>query len=167
MHAWLGDKEISFQTQVVLSKALEFSFVIEGAHIRYNYLIANRAKNFTHAEKINVEFEHWLNQANSYPERFRQQSIDDWYYCAFDEGGRANHRTRTFIENWCHLIRVKAKVGELDRCVEKQAIANKGARCLLKKALPENQGWVGDAKVGISLADRYSHFARYSGGLKC
>ncbi|MBT0110235.1 MULTISPECIES: DUF6361 family protein [Vibrio harveyi group] len=143
----LKDSPISDQTKTCFENALEFSFVLEGAHIRYNILIAQRAKNIEQIEQLNEEFDVWLNQAHKQPTSFEQQSIDNWYEFAFGSHRSANNRTRQFIENWCSLIRENAPVDKLDACVKQQAIANKGARCLLKKALSENQKWVGMRKL--------------------
>ncbi|WP_416886774.1 hypothetical protein, partial [Marinospirillum sp.] len=143
----LKDSPIAEQTKTCFENALEFSFVLEGAHIRYNILIAQRAKNIEQIEQWNEEFDVWLNQAHKQPTSFEQQSIDNWYEFAFGAHKSSNNRTRQFIENWCSLIRENAPVDKLDACVKQQAIANKGARCLLKKALSENQKWVGMRKL--------------------
>ncbi|EMA2436698.1 hypothetical protein U2G67_002086 [Vibrio parahaemolyticus] len=143
----LKDSSISPQTKTCFEKALEFSFVLEGAHIRYNILIAQRAKNTEKIEQWNKEFDVWLNHARKQPTSFEQQSIDSWYEFAFGPHKNANNRTRQFIENWCRLIHENAAVDKLDVCVNQQAIANKGARCLLKKALNEDQKWVGMRKL--------------------
>ncbi|MFH4552843.1 DUF6361 family protein [Vibrio alginolyticus] len=143
----LKDSPISDRTKACFEKALEFSFVLEGAHIRYNALIAQRAKNTEKVEQWNEEFDVWLNHARKQPISFEQQSIDSWYEFAFGPHKNANNRTRQFIENWCSLIRDSVAVDKLDICVKRQAIANKGARCLLKKALNENQDWVGMRKL--------------------
>lgn len=143
----LKDSAISFQTKTCFEKALEFSFVLEGAHIRYNILIAQRVKNTEQIEYLNEEFDVWLNHARKQPNSFEQQSIDSWYEFAFGPHKSANNRTRQFIENWCSLIRENVAVDKLDVCVKQQAIANKGARCLLKKALNEDQKWVGMRKL--------------------
>ncbi|OEG75157.1 hypothetical protein BEL05_02560 [Shewanella colwelliana] len=143
----LKDSPISEQTKACFEKALEFSFVLEGAHIRYNTLIAQRAKNIEQIEQLNEEFDVWLNQAHKQNTSFEQQSIDNWYEFAFGPHKSANNRTRQFIESWCSLIRENVAVDKLDVCVKQQAIANKGARCLLKKALNENQKWVGMRKL--------------------
>ncbi|EHK2870871.1 hypothetical protein V8069_000524 [Vibrio parahaemolyticus] len=143
----LKDSPISDQTKTCFENALEFSFVLEGAHIRYNSLIAQRAKNTGKVKQWNEEFDVWLNHARKQPISFEQQSIDSWYEFAFGPHKNANNRTRQFIENWCSLIRDSVAVDKLDICVKRQAIANKGARCLLKKALNENQDWVGMRKL--------------------
>ena len=106
----LKDLPISDQTKTCFEKALEFSFVLEGAHIRYNILIAQRAKNIVLIEQLNEEFDVWLNQAHKQPTSFEQQSIDNWYEFAFGPHKSANNRTRQFIENWCSLIRENALV---------------------------------------------------------
>lgn len=143
----LKDSPISEQTKTCFEKALQFSFVLEGAHIRYNVLIAQRANNLNHLKCLDEEFELWLDQARNQLTIFDRQSVDCWYESAFGPYKNANNRTREFIENWCDLISERASVDKLDACVRQQAIANKGARCLLKKALSENQGWVGMRKL--------------------
>ncbi|ABV86594.1 conserved hypothetical protein [Shewanella pealeana ATCC 700345] len=143
----LKDSPISSQTKTCFEKALQFSFVLEGAHIRYNILIAHRAKNTEQIELLSEEFDVWLNHASKQLTSFEQQSIDSWYDFAFGPYKNANNRTRQFIESWCSLIRENASVDKLSACVKQQAIANKGARCLLRKALNENQKWVGMRKL--------------------
>ncbi|MEI9533536.1 DUF6361 family protein [Moellerella wisconsensis] len=143
----LKDSSISAKTKNCFQKALQFSFALEGAHIRYNVLIAQRAHNIKQLEWLNQQFELWLNHAHQQLNNFEQQSIDSWYQAAFGHHKKSNNRTLKFIENWCNLIRENAPTETLDTCVRQQAIANKGARCLLKKALNENQGWVGMRKL--------------------
>lgn len=143
----LKDSPISDRTKACFEKALEFSFVLEGAHIRYNILIAQRAKNNEQIKLLNKEFDDWFKKARKQLTSFEQKSVDSWYEFAFGVHKSASSRTRQFIENWCSLIRKNVAVDKLDVCVKQQAIANKGARCLLKKALSENQKWVGIRKL--------------------
>ncbi len=138
---------ISQKTKDCLEKALEFSFVLEGAHIRYNLLIAQRANNTAYHAKLLEEFQEWHKQAKKNPQCFHLNRINDWYLCAFGTEKNASNRTRQFIENWCSLISDNAKEDKLDQCVKRQAIANKGARCLLKKALSSEQKWIGMRKL--------------------
>lgn len=143
LYECLKHTPVSFNTKECLKKALEFSFVLKGAHIRYNILLAIRSGNAAFKDKLEEEFALWIEQARSRQVYFTQENIDSWYQLAFGLSERINNRTRKFIEGWCHLITTHSPTSELDKCVRAQAIANKGGRCLLNKALNEQQGWVG------------------------
>jgi hypothetical protein len=143
LYECLKDSPVSPNTKECLKKALEFSFVLKGAHIRYNILLANKSGNSDFKDNLEDEFALWLEQARSNQSYFTQDNIDSWYQLAFGLSERINKRTRKFIEGWCHLIMTQSPTRELDKCVRVQAIANKEGRCLLNKALSEQQGWVG------------------------
>lgn len=143
LHEQLKNSAVSSQTKSTLAKALEFSFVLEGAHIRYNLLIAQRAENSAFIDRLKEDFSEWQAKALSQRDSFTENAINNWYLSAFDAQKAASSRTRQFIENWCQLVRDESSEDDLDQCVKRQAIANKGVRCLLKKALNSNQGWVG------------------------
>ncbi|SNY58432.1 hypothetical protein SAMN06297280_3400 [Arsukibacterium tuosuense] len=143
LHEQLKNSAVSSQTKSTLAKALEFSFVLEGAHIRYNLLIAQRAENSAFIDRLKEDFSEWQAKALSQRDSFTENAINNWYLSAFDAQKAASSRTRQFIENWCQLVRDESSEDDLDQCVKRQAIANKGARCLLKKALNSDQGWVG------------------------
>ncbi len=143
LYECLKDSPVSPNTKECLKKALEFSFVLKGAHIRYNILLANKSGNSDFKDNLEDEFALWLEQARSNQSYFIQDNIDSWYQLAFGLSERINKRTRKFIEGWCHLIMTQSPTRELDKCVRVQAIANKEGRCLLNKALSEQQGWVG------------------------
>lgn len=143
LYEQIKNSAVSSQTKITLARALEFSFVLEGAHIRYNLLIAKRAENAAFIEKLKEEFSKWQAKALSRRESLTENAINNWYLSAFDVEKAASSRTRQFIENWCQLVRDESSEDDLDQCVKRQAIANKGARCLLKRALNSDQGWVG------------------------
>ncbi|WP_443019450.1 DUF6361 family protein [Shewanella sp. SG41-4] len=147
LYQWLKSSAISSQTKSCLEKALEFCFVLEGAHIRYNSLIAERANNTASQGLLVEEFQIWLREAQKHRHRFKLESINEWYLCAFGIEKNSNSRTRQFIEQWCNLIMNNATEDKLDKCIKQQAIANKGPRCLLKKALSDQQDWVGMRKL--------------------
>ena len=144
---FLKKKSVSSKCKATLACALDFSLAIEGAHIRYNCLIAQHANNHTLLSECELDFEQWLLEVKQVPELFNSSTPSLWFNSAFINGKRIKPKTQLFIEKCVGLMRENAVVTELDACVEKRAKANKGARCMLNKGLSESQHWVGMRKL--------------------
>lgn len=144
---FLKTTSISEKCKATLACALDFSLAMEGAHIRYNYLVAQQAQNHTLKDECESDFKHWLTEVKKKPALFDSSSPLLWFNCAFVHGKQIKPNTKFFIEKWGELMRRNAAVSELDACVEKRAKANKGPRCLLNKGLSESQHWVGMRKL--------------------
>tara|TARA_R110000772_G_scaffold74498_2_gene162214 strand:- start:26779 stop:28029 length:1251 start_codon:yes stop_codon:yes gene_type:complete len=144
---FLKSTSVSEKCKTTLACALDFSSAMEGAHIRYNYLIAKHANNNALLAECEHDFEQWLAEVRQHPTLFDPTTPSLWFNSAFVNGKRIKTNTQSFVEKWLALMREKASIVELDACVEKRAKANKGARCMLNKGLPESQRWVGMRKL--------------------
>jgi hypothetical protein len=160
LYQFLKTTSISSKCKATLACALDFSLAMEGAHIRYNYLVAKQAQNHSLQAECEGDFEQWLLEVKKHPALFDSSTPSLWFNSAFINGKRIKPKTQLFTEKWVGLMREKAVVTELDACVEKRAKANKGARCMLNKGLSESQHWVGMRKleyrwptVALILAD--------------
>ncbi|MBE3934530.1 hypothetical protein HJ150_06900 [Vibrio parahaemolyticus] len=146
LYEWLKNKEVSQKCKETLRYALEFSQAMEGAHLRYNCLVAHQANNKDNLAKYEKQFEAWR-QEYSQSRLFSDGYYQHWLIAAFPDGIKVNSKTEPFIAKWCQLVADNTPVPQLDEFIKKRATANKGARSLLKKALPEKQGWVGMHKL--------------------
>ncbi|MGF1736515.1 DUF6361 family protein [Photobacterium satsumensis] len=146
LYHWLKDKSISEKCKKTLRNALEFSLAMEGAHLRYNCLVARQANNETQLAEYEKQFDEWRQQY-SQSVLFSDGYYQYWLIAAFRDGRKVNSKTEPFIANWCKLIADGTPVPQLDDFIKKRANDNKGSRSLLKKALSENQGWVGMHKL--------------------
>jgi len=144
---FLKTTSVSSKCKATLACALDFSLAMEGAHIRYNCLIAVHANNDDLLTECEHDFEKWLLEVKQQPELFHSSSPSLWFESAFINGKRIKPKTQLFVEKWVGLMRNNVPVPELDVCVGKRAKANKDARCMLNKGLSESQHWVGMRKL--------------------
>jgi hypothetical protein len=154
LYEWLKTTEVSDECKRILASSLDFSLVMEGAHIRYNVLIAKQMQDSELSRKIEFleqneqDFKQWKYDIQSNKENlFSEVNINNWFDILETHGRNINKSAREFIQEWCSKIRNGIAIDELDEFIEKRAKDNKQARCLLNKALPETQGWVGIRKL--------------------
>lgn len=125
----------------VVQTARDFSFLMEGAHIRYN--IQLQAKYGSEEKQMTFEddWRDWMKRLDHF----------NWQYFdrAFMWGITKEHSyvksfTRNFIDSWLDGINERVSVGLLDELVLKQEKVNKRERAKLR---PNNQtrygSWVG------------------------
>lgn len=146
LYECVKNKEISIQCKETLRNALEFSQAMEGAHLRYNCVIAHRANNERKLSEYELQFTEWLDQFGN-TSLFREDYYQNWMMAAFPLNKSINARTESFIAKWCQLIASGTSTAKLDEFIIQRANDNKGARSLLRKALPESQNWVGMHKL--------------------
>jgi len=138
----INESEVSSVCKDTLRLANEFSLAMEGPHIRYNIILAQRNGFEKSVETYTQEFVEWKEKVRK-KHLFHQQSDDAWLSAA-----KRNHaqpfksKTTNFVKAWSKLIRENAVDEELDKLVEKQALDNKKERSLLRKKLIK-EGWVG------------------------
>jgi len=122
--------------------AQEFSLAMEGAHIRYNIVLAEKHEYRDSVERYKLRYQEWFKKIQGL-ELFQSDCEEAWLEEVSSAGRAINEKPRTFIKNWCSLMRNNnATDQELDECVKEQAIKNKGGRSLLKKGLIKDQ-WMG------------------------
>jgi hypothetical protein len=133
---------LSIRCKYRLQLANQFSEALAGAHIRYNIVLAQNAKNMRLVEEREQQYQEWLAEAQQnksiYPD-----CANIWLQCAGEEGARINSSSQSFVRQWCTAVLKNAPTAELDLLVRKQAESNKGKRSLLLRSLGENPSWQG------------------------
>jgi len=133
---------ISEMSQNTLKLANEFSLAMEGPHIRYNIILAQKHNFEESVAKYTEEFIEWKKEVMS-RNLFYDHVEDAWLRVAGREHPRAfKTMTIRFVKSWCELMRENASDDILDELVQRQAINNKKERSLLRKKVV-NEGWVG------------------------
>ncbi len=138
----INENEVSPLCKETIKLANEFSLAMEGPHIRYNIILAQKNAFENSVEKYTQEFKEWRQKVKQ-KNLFDQRSDDIWLSAAKrDHVRQFKAKTTNFIKAWSKLIREDASEDELDKLVEKQAIDNKKERSLLRKKVLK-EGWVG------------------------
>ncbi len=115
---------------------------MEGPHIRYNIILAQKNGFENSVEKYTQEIKKWRQKVRQ-KDLFYQHADDICLSAAKRDHARPfKAKTTNFIKAWSKLMRDDASDEELDKLVEKQAIDNKKERSLLRKKV-FNEGWVG------------------------
>ena len=138
----LKNSKVSQKCKIHIRLANEFSLAIEGAHIRYNILIA---KNNSFYEKVDLyeeQYQQWSEKMKAL-DFFEFDRAGSWL-SIFSNGSSLSikDRSKNFIIRFCEMQKSNASLEQIDRLVEKQALDNKGERSLLKKKLI-NDDWIG------------------------
>ncbi len=125
----------------VITTAIQFWDLLEGAHIRFNVLLQNKP-NQTSPISFEEEWEDWLNNTVN---TFDWESFDINFLWKIVGGrSRINSYTQHFIDNWIHSIQNNVSIDVLDKIVYLQETKNKGERSkLLPQHLENYDGWVG------------------------
>jgi hypothetical protein len=138
----INEDEVSSLCKDTIKLANEFSLAMEGPHIRYNIVLAQKNGFENSVEKYIQEFKVWREKVRQI-DLFYQQSDDIWLSAAKRDHTRPfKPKTTNFIKAWSKLIREGASEEELDKLVEKQAIDNKKERSQLRKKVLKDE-WVG------------------------
>ena len=129
--------EVSALCKSRLGAAEAFSLAMEGAHLRYNIVLA---KNNGFDEKV-AEYEgDYNNWAEIAKNSLHENSADNWFNIAEIKAIRSE--TKNFIQQFIKQVQTGTSLKEIDTLVESQAKNNKKKRSLLYKKLTQ-QGWVG------------------------
>lgn len=123
-------------------RAQRFSDAIEGAHIRFNRVIANKLKQNNRIKSLDYDFTQWRVRTAAL-EVFHKEAISEWTVLNGDMPLRLGVNTRRFLQDWNEAMLTGELDSRLDALVVRQAIANKGNRSLLKRSLPADIGWSG------------------------
>ena len=129
-----------------------FSEAMYGAHIRFNYLLAEHSGQTKMMDSLNDDWSQWFKSNAINPD-----AIDDWFSVM---GARLRVDTARFVRMWCNAVHDHVSVPELDGMIRQQALRNKQERSLLRRGLSPDHKWVGMGrltyrweKVRIILAD--------------
>lgn len=143
MSRWLENKhDVDILCRTRLKLAREFSDAMEGAHIRYNILIARRADNSGLVDNYESQYAAW-HQRVSEEKLFYPGCADEWLEGAVVNVANVKVKSQAFVRQWATGISSNVSPTQLDLWVEKQAIGNKGKRSLLKRNLGNAPSWQG------------------------
>jgi len=136
------DVNVSSRCKDIALRARRFSDAVEGAHIRFNRVIAEKLGHAERTEVLDNDFAQWREQAHALG-IFHEDALHEWTHLHPDNVLRLSLNTVKFLRDWNAAMLSGEAVGELDRIVERQAVANKGNRSLLKKSLSADTDWRG------------------------
>jgi hypothetical protein len=136
------EKGISQHSRDIARKARRFSIAMEGAHIRFNYLIASKLQQDSRVTLLSEEFAAWRDGADAL-RIFHPDASGEWTGVSNEQGTRLSGNTIRFLHDWNIAMVDKRPPEQLDIYVQKQALANKGNRSLLKRSLGQKTDWRG------------------------
>lgn len=129
--------EVSALCKSRLDAAEAFSLAMEGAHLRYNIVLAKNNGFDEEVTKYESDYNNWTEIAK---QSLHEDSVDNWLDIA--EIKAIKPKTKTFIQQFIKQVQTDASLKEIDTLVESQAKNNKKKRSLLYKKLTQ-KGWVG------------------------
>ena len=143
LNHWLASKEeISEKCRIQAAVAQNFSMAMEGAHIRFNCLIAKKMEHEKLLERYEVEFSDWRDKVSG-TSLFNSDTADIWISTARNQNSNINNKAIFFVQDWNKSILSSASLEDLDNLVSLRANRNKGKRSLLNKKLPAKDVWIG------------------------
>lgn len=138
--AWACQQSsISEITRRHLAMADAFSEAMYGAHIRFNYLLAEHSGQTERMDGLKDDWSQWFKSNAVNP-----QAIDDWFSVL---GPRLSAETARFVRAWCGAVHDRVSVPELDNMIRQQALRNKKERSLLRRGLNPDHQWVGMGRL--------------------
>lgn len=132
--------------------ARDFWQILEGAHIRYNWLLQSRFGAAQGVEECNEYWETWLSQMRDFDWSTWES---DFVWQLVDQHGRkVRPFTKKFVNGWISQSRMGA--ADLRACNElvvDQERANKSARARLRPNVKDEHvvGWIGLAELDYRL----------------
>jgi hypothetical protein len=129
--------EIEEETKKILRMALEFDFIIHGAHIRYNIQLHKKSgeRNFTD------EWLEWLESLNERRNEIQQFEFD---FLFREISPRTAAVTQQFLRSWRDgVLEPKLNIESLDELIRHQEIKKKGSKAKLTSIDGEYSDWVG------------------------
>lgn len=133
----LADERLPEKSAHILQLALDFSFLIHSAHIRYNCCLQQQSG----ITDFDEEWEEWY---HNFSERRTHFLGFDLNFLFHQVAPRTKRFTQTFIRNWYSaLMQDVIDLSRLDSLVKNQEIFNKGEKAKLTARSGEFSGWVG------------------------
>lgn len=129
--------EVSALCKSRLDAAEAFSLAMEGAHLRYNIVLAKNNGFDEEVTRYESDYNNWTEIAK---QSLHEDSVDNWFDIA--EIKAIKPKTKTFIQQFIKQVQTDASLKEIDTLVESQAKNNKKKRSLLYKKLTQKD-WVG------------------------
>ena len=135
----LEDEFLNLETKKILAIALDFDFLIYGAHIRYNIQLHKKAGNM--AEEFGKYWEQWLEEVSDLRTEIEQL---DFQFIFSTLATRTGASTQRFMHEWKKgILEAAIDTDYLDHLVKKQEIDKKGAKAKLTSTKGEYAEWVG------------------------
>ena len=135
----LKDEFLNLETKKILAIALDFDFLIYGAHIRYNIQLHKKVGNL--AEEFEKYWVQWLEEVSDLRTEIEQL---DFQFIFSNLATRTGASTQRFMHEWKKGILEEAiDTDYLDHLVKKQEIDKKGAKAKLTNTKGEYAEWVG------------------------
>ncbi|WP_123851241.1 DUF6361 family protein [Chryseobacterium shandongense] len=135
----LEDEFLNLETKKILAIALDFDFLIYGAHIRYNIQLHKKAGNM--AKEFGKYWEQWLEKVSDLRTEIEQL---DFQFIFSTLATRTGASTQRFMHEWKKgILEAAIDTDYLDHLVKKQEIDKKGAKAKLTSTKGEYAEWVG------------------------
>lgn len=140
--------------RTMANNAAQFSRAMQGAHLRFNYLIAIRHGNTQYADILDQKFREWCRYVEEMG-TFNDGALEQWRSPFVSLGRQIHRQTLCFLRLWYDAVTSGAPTKVLDDLVYRQANDNKGTRSLLNgwspnapsdrtgKAISNGSDWVG------------------------
>ncbi|MDI4633202.1 hypothetical protein J7U46_09105 [Pelomonas sp. V22] len=135
-----------------LTNAQRFSEAMEGAHILYNKLLAQKMRDTKLQQQCVSEFHAWQRVAQQ-SQIFNAGALDQWLQCTTEplngsaRAVRVKERTKTFLHEWNREMCGSAATSSLEQLVYTQAVGNKPSRSLLLRLPQAKAEWYGIKKL--------------------
>lgn len=139
--ALLDLNRLDEETERVIQMALDFDFLIHGAHIRYNILLHNKAGSLSFIQELEEQWENWLARLVEDRNRLSQFDLEELFGSIAIRTGRL---TQLFIRNWKNeVLKDEIAISKLDDLVYNQETHKKGAKAKLSLQDAAYDNWVG------------------------
>jgi hypothetical protein len=140
-------------------QALDFSNLLEGAHIRYNMMI-QLSRGEAGNPRFVEEFEVWEDQMKSFP-------WNRWHVDEVCKKASASAHVEEFINSWSGCV-TKRDWESADRLIRQREKVLKGGRSKLANPakVTGTENWVGLRKMVFRWPDARNHLKDISTGLK-
>lgn len=135
----LQDEQLNLETKKTLEIALDFDFLIHGAHIRYNIQLHKKAGN--KADEFEKKWNEWLENLNEIRTDIEQLDFD---YIFANLATRTGPDTQKFMREWqSEVLETNPNIELLDSIVKRQEFNKKHGKAKLSSSKGEYSEWVG------------------------
>lgn len=132
---------LSLQMRVRVKTAQRFSAGIEGAHIIFNRLLAERLDDEDLRSYCIDEYKGWKSRV-AHANIFHATAAKEWLDVSM-ASRTVKKRTVNFLHDWTKAVCENASQRKLDELVRTQALANKPGRSLLERMPRAKAAWYG------------------------
>jgi hypothetical protein len=135
----LEDSELNDDTKKILEIALDFDFLIHGAHIRYNIQLHKKAGN--KAVEFEKKWDEWIENLEEIKPNIQELNFD---FIFTELAPRTGPETQKFMKDWqTEVLQPQLNCETLDSLVKKQEFNKKHGKAKLISSKGEYSEWVG------------------------